>query len=79
MAGLCQQAPAPAAVLPLSGRGRAVSCAGLLGRHQQLLLPSCLQDIERLASGLPALSLDRLSSGLGSMHMVRLAGAPAAC
>lgn len=30
-----------------------------------------LQDIERLASGLPSLSLDRLSSGLGSMHMVR--------
>ena len=32
-----------------------------------------LQDIERLASGLPSLSLERLTSGLGSMHMVRRA------
>lgn len=48
--------------------------AALRGTYSEALLslerPSRLQDIERLASGLPSLSIERLSSGLGSMHMV---------
>ena len=51
-----------------------VGRASLRGTYSEALLslerPSRVQDIERLASGLPSLSVERLSSGLGSMHMV---------